>query len=809
MKILFTTACYTYLLLLIASVATFAQSGGSISGVVKTSDGSPASFVNVGLKELRKGTVTTEDGSFTIKNVAPGSYTLRITFVGLQPQDQPVTVSAGRTTTANFSLVESASQLDEVEVTGSNKVVSVGKAGLAPLDLPQMTGIVSNIVIDNQQISRLGDALRNVSGVALTQQRGGVAETFTARGYSIGIAGGAGSIFKNGVISNTNGFPEASTLESVEVLKGASSLLYGNVSGGMIINLVTKKPRFDFGGEVQMRVGSFGLYKPIVDIYGPIARNLAFRVVGTYEKSNSYRDVVKTERVYVNPSLQYNLGSKTTILLQGDYLKSNLTPDFGVGSLNQNQDAVIPDVPRSRFINVAWAYNNLDQKSGSVTVNHSFSDTWKLTAIGAAQQTNVTAFGTAVPNNNVAANGDWNRTLSRTLTTENNATGQVNLTGRFNTGKIAHQVLVGADLVAVTNISNSFTITNNGTTVVTYDKFNLLNPSLYPEQTYIPNSDVVARTTAPSLRSGLYIQDLIALSDKFKVLAGVRWSSQKTVQTTILNQMTGVETRGPAVDKTDAAFSPKFALIYQPTRTTSTYVSYANNFNINTGVDIYGATLRPSIVDQYELGVKNDLFNGRVSANASVYRIQNSNLALTALTKADGSPNTDTNVKEFTGQTTSDGFEVDINASLSKNFYFLTGYAYNYIRYTKTAQTTGAFIEGERLTNSPAHTANATIFYTFDLPKLRGLKLGASAFYTGARNGGNNNTYGQTPAFSRLIPLTGFTTIDLTAGYGFRAVSLLVKLSNITNELNYLIHDRYSIMPIPPRQLTATLGYKF
>ncbi|QJD79183.1 TonB-dependent receptor [Spirosoma rhododendri] len=809
MKATFTTICYTFFLLLVTTVMTLAQTGGSISGVVKTSDGSPASFVNVGLKEARKGTVTAEDGSFTLKNIAPGSYTLRITFVGLQPQDQSVTVSAGRTTTANFSLVESASQLDEVEVTGSNKVVSVGKAGLAPLDLPQMTGIVSNVVIENQQISRLGDAIRNVSGVALTQQRGGVAETFTARGYSIGIAGGAGSIFKNGVISNTNGFPEASTLESVEVLKGASSLLYGNVSGGMIINLVTKKPRFDFGGEVQMRVGSFGLYKPIVDIYGPIAKNLAFRVVGTYERSNSYRDVVKTDRVYVNPSLQYNLGSKTTILLQGDYLKSNLTPDFGVGSLNLNQDAVIPDVPRSRFINVAWAYNNLDQKSGSVTVNHSFNDNWKLTAIGAAQQTNVTAFGTGVPNNNIAANGDWNRTLSRTLTTENNATGQVNLTGRFNTGKIAHQVLVGADLVAVTNISNSFTITNNGTTVTTYDKFNILNPSLYPEQTYIPNADVVARTTAPSLRNGVYIQDLIALSDKFKVLAGVRWSSQKTLQTTILNQMTGVETRGPAVDKTDAAFSPKFALIYQPTRTTSTYVSYANNFNINTGVDIYGATLSPSIVDQYELGIKNDLFGGRVSANASVYRIQNSNLALTALTKADGSPNTDTNVKEFTGQTTSDGFEVDINASLSKNFYFITGYAYNYIRYTKTAQTTGAFIEGERLTNSPAHTANATIFYTFDLPKLRGLKLGASAFYTGARNGGNNNTYGQTPAFSRLIPLTGFTTIDLTAGYGYRAVSLLVKLSNITNELNYLIHDRYSIMPIPPRQLTATLGYKF
>ncbi|MEJ7664055.1 MAG: TonB-dependent receptor plug domain-containing protein [Hymenobacter sp.] len=103
-------------------------------------------------------------------------------------------------------------------------------------------------MIQDQQVNRLGDALRNVSGVSLTQQRGGVAETFSARGYSIGVGGAGGSIFKNGLLSNTRGFPDASTLESVEVLKGAAALLYGNVSGGLLINLVTKKPRYNWGG---------------------------------------------------------------------------------------------------------------------------------------------------------------------------------------------------------------------------------------------------------------------------------------------------------------------------------------------------------------------------------------------------------------------------------------------------------------------------------------------------------------------------------------------------------------------------------
>ncbi|GAB4018387.1 TonB-dependent siderophore receptor [Spirosoma koreense] len=808
MRVLYTTLTLTGSLLLLLSLQALAQTHGIISGVVKTNDGNPASFVNVSLKEVRKGTVTAEDGSYQLRGINPGTYTLQVTFVGLRTQEQSVTVKAGQTTRTDFSLLENTSQLSEVEVTGNSQSVTLGKAGIAPLDLPQMTGVVSNVVIANQQASRLGDVLKNVSGVSLTQQRGGVAETFSARGYSIGIAGAGGSIFKNGVVSNTMGFPEASTLESIEVLKGSSALLYGNVSGGLIINMVTKKPKFDFGGEVSMRVGSFGLYKPIVDVYGPLAKNLAFRVVGTYENAKSYRDVVKTDRLYVNPSLLYKLGQKTTILLQGDYLKSNLTPDNGVGSLNQNQDAILPDVPRSRFINTPWAYNNVEQKSGSVNIDHSFNSNWKLTVIGSAQGTNVTAYGASVPNNTVSATGDWSRTLSRTLTSENDYTGQVNLNGRFNTGPIGHQVLVGSDVVGIVSNSTSFTV-DYGAGKTAYDKINILNPNLYEARTDIPGATGTARTTSPSVRNGIYVQDLISLTNTIKLLAGVRWSQQKTVQTTILNLLTQVETRGAAETKMDAAFSPKVALMYQPTKNTSIFGSYSNNFTINTGLDIYGQILKPSIVDQFEVGVKNELFNGRITANVGAYHIVNSDFAQMAPFKADGTPNADANVKEFTGQTTSDGLEIDLTGNLSKNVYFITGYGYNYMRYTKTSLVKGSPIEGERLTNNPAHTANATIFYTFDLPQLRGLKLGASAFYTGNRYGGNNNQYGQTPAFSRLIPLTGFTTIDLSAGYGFRNISILAKVSNITNELNYLIHDRYSIMPIPPRQFVTTVSYRF
>ncbi|TDN38199.1 TonB-dependent siderophore receptor [Hymenobacter sp. UV11] len=789
------------------------QRTGTIRGIVRTSDGQPAAFVSVGLPKLGKGANTAEDGSFTIVGVEPGEQELQVSYVGLQPQRQTVTVAAGQTAKADFALSESAADLSEVIVTGTttiNRLASASKADIAPLDQPQSVGVVTHTVIADQQINRLGDALRNVSGVSLTQQRGGVAETFSARGYSIGIGGGGGSIFKNGLLTNTQGIPDASTLESVEVLKGAAALLYGNVSGGLIINTVTKKPRYEWGGSVEMRAGSYNFYKPIVDVYGPLTKNLAFRVVGTYENAQSYRDVVTSKRLYVNPSLLYKFGAKTDLLVQGDYLRSDITPDAGVGIINLNTESrLLPNTPRSRFINAPWAYNVTDQATGSAVLTHHFSDAWRLSAIAGVADTRVHGFGLAVPNNAIAANGDYTRTLGAVNTSERDWNAQLNLNGKFTTGFLGHQLLVGGDALRITTTSTTFKYQDaTGKIGSGYGVINLLDPTKYGARTDVPGIIDTARTTSPSYRFGGYVQDLIAISPKFKVLGGVRYSYQTTQQTSIANY-DKQQTRHGAADKIDQAWSPKGALIFQPLPTLSLYASYANNFIVNTGTDIYGQNLSPSLVNQYEAGVKTELFGSRLFANAAVYRYLNNNFAQTAPYDRFGNPNAVTTVKELTGETTSDGADVDISGSFSQNFYFNAGYAYNFARYTNAGTATGSPINGERLTNNPAHTANASIFYTFDRPGLRGLKLGASAFYTGQRLGGNNNTVGQAGSYSRTISLSGFTTVDLSAGYAYQHFSILFKLSNITDELNYLVHDRYSINPIPPRQFLTTVGYRF
>jgi iron complex outermembrane receptor protein len=188
----------------------------------------------------------------------------------------------------------------------------------------------------------------------------------------------------------------------------------------------------------------------------------------------------------------------------------------------------------------------------------------------------------------------------------------------------------------------------------------------------------------------------------------------------------------------------------------------------------------------------------------------NSHLAQQAAYLADGvTPNSNSNIKTLSGETTSDGIEIGFNGDLSENLYFLAGYGYNDIRFTHTSGTKGSNIEGEQLVNAPKSTANASIFYTFTNRAFKGFKVGVSGFYTGARFGGYNNTVGQSILGSRLVALSGFSIIDLSVAYIFKKFALQCKLSNTFNTLNYLVHDNYSITTIAPRQLAVRVSYKF
>ncbi|MFE3848851.1 TonB-dependent siderophore receptor [Flavobacterium sp. LB3P45] len=685
--------------------------------------------------------------------------------------------------------------LKEVIVTQQQKSVSAVRSGLKPMDVPQSMQIIGAEIIAQQQSIRLSDVIKNVNGVYVGSIRGGAQESFWSRGYDMTT----NNMFKNGFRFNGGSIPEVSSLEKVEILKGSAALLYGNVAPGGILNMVTKAPSFKKGGKIGMQIGSYSFYKPTINIYGPLNKFIAYRFNGTYENSESYRDVVKKERYYINPSFLFKLSDKTEITLQGDYLKDNWTPDFGTGSIGKE----ILDLPRSLYLGATWSNGQTKTASISGLVSHDFNKNWKLDFNTSLQDYSRTSKGTEriVP----ATNGDWKRPLGENKNLEQIIGEQFSLQGTFTTGKVKHQLFIGMDFE--NSFLQAYTFTFSPTT---YGSGTIFDFNNFDQGGAIPNSKNTKIVKTDTNRFGIYAQDLISVTEQFKVLAGVRWSWQEAqAETSDIIKNTVTEEK----KRIDEAFSPKLGLVFQPAKNMSLFASYANSFTPNTGFTVNNEVIKPSVIDQYEVGVKKDFWRGIFSTNVTLYQITNNNLAQTAEFKTDGvTQNTDSNVKVLSGATKSKGVEIDITAKLMDGLNIMAGYSYNDMRYTKTSGLNGSNIEGDRLVRTPANTANFSLFYKLPAGILKGFSVGTIANYIGKRMGGWNNQIDTTLPSGiniREIPLNDYTTIDVSAGYEWKQFSILCKLSNITNELNYTVHENYSVNPIAPRQVMTSLKYKF
>lgn len=690
--------------------------------------------------------------------------------------------------------------LKEVQISnGSQKPVSAARSGIKPMDLPQSVQVIPSEIIYQQQAIRLSEVIKNANGVYVSSARGGAQESFFSRGYDMS----ANNMFKNGFRFSSGSIPEVSSLEKVEILKGSAALLYGNVAPGGILNMVTKSPLFFHGGDISMQVGSYSFYKPSVDFYGPLNKSIAYRFVGSYENSESFRDVVENERIYFNPSLLFRVTDKTEILLQGDYLRADWTPDFGTGIIGKE----IVDLPRDLYLGARWSTGNTVQTTISALVSHNFNKYWKLSFNSSFQDYQRTSKGTE--RIQPQSNGDWARPLGQNKNTEQIFGEQLSLTGSFHTGKVKHQIFTGVDYEK--SFVEAFTYVFE---TPTYGSGNIYDFDNFDQGGAIPTSTNTRIIKTDTDRFGIYFQDLISLTDKWKILAGLRWSwqeAQADTDTYDIEEEVWSTATGPK--KKDQAFTPKAGLIFQPVKSMSIFASYANSFTPNTGTTVGGDPIEPSLIDQYEFGIKKDFLNGKLHTNLTLYQIVNSNLAQTAEFNAQGLPNIDTSIKVLSGETTSKGIEVDISATPIVGLNLMAGYSYNDMRYTKTSGTNGSFIEGDRVVRTPQNTANLSFFYTLQTGRLKGLSFGALGNYIGKRFGGWNDqvvinaSTGAVSINDRDIPLSDYTTIDLSAGYTWKRLSLLVKVSNVTNELNYTVHENYSVNPIAPTQFLANFKY--
>ncbi|WP_336686416.1 TonB-dependent siderophore receptor [Chryseobacterium bernardetii] len=719
------------------------------------------------------------------------------------------------------------------------------KSNLTMMETPQPIAIVTHEIIEQQQSKQLSDVLQNVNGLYVTSSRGNSQDSFGGRGFLLGND----NIFKNGTRVNSGVFPEVSGLERVEVLKGANAMLFGNAAAGGIINMITKKPKFNFGGSIGLNGGSWNSYKPTVDIYGPLSKNIAFRVNGAYEYAESFRDVVQSEKYYFNPSFLFNISPKSQLIIEADYLKNDFTPDFGIGTITNKDGSFEMNerLSRNTFLGNNWQYQNVEQVSTNATFNHQFNERWSLTAIASYQNYTKDYFSTERIQWAYDAKNRlfWDRPLNKTYNEQNYTSAQVNINGEFNTGRINHKVLFGAD--ADYGTADSYTYYNPAN-LLPYasnitGRLYMDDPSTWAT-TAMPNYENLEKTRINTRRIGVYAQDFISLSKEFKVLAGLRWSyvenmptintKYKTLDASKKVDLNSTASKGLVNNSStsDQAVSPKVGFVYMPNDNLSVFATYTNSFVSNAGylsdqvngLDTTGNLqtvqarvgglakqgIKPTTVDQYEVGAKKNFWNNALAVNLTVYQINYNNYYQTFFyVDQAGKPQTpDSNLKELAGDMRSRGVELDITGNPNENLSIIAGFSYNNSVYTNTPEK--GYVEKQRLVRTPATTANASVFYKFT-NTLKGLKVGAGVYYIGDRIAGWNDSKSTNISrnnVTRMIPIKDYTTVSLSLGYEWKKFSIQGKVGNLFDVENYNVHENYSVNPIMPRNYYFTLTYK-
>lgn len=741
------------LLLLLVCMKVMAQTG-TIKGTVNTSDGRPAEFVNVSLQGTAKGAISNAKGEYLLEKAPAGSYTLIASYVGLVTQRAEITVRAGETVTANFTLAESDAQLQEVVVQGNvnkfadKKTEYVARMPLKNLENPQVYSMVSKELMKEQMMTEIKEALRAGPGVVPSEY---VTGSFTMfyRGFT------SWNYVRNGLTAVTQRTgTEIANLERIELIKGPSTTLFGPGSAqyggyGGVTNLVTKKPFSEFGGSAGYSAGSFNLSRATVDVNTPLNKDktLLFRINAVNHRQNSSNEYGKSKRYLIAPSLSYQVNGRLSVLFDFEYYKSQSTRLAATffdeaATFRSLKDTPLP-LNESYFANDMLSEDEATKFFG--TVNYKLGDKWtSVTAFS-----NVSEFVTGSYQPYI----DWldNTTAIKHVRLfgprENNSVNiQQNFNGSFNTGSIRHNMLIG--LSYENNVESA------------YYKISPTLDTIYAGQPYVKKgiaeiNKILADTTTVSdfydygySSSAVYISDVINWTDKLSTMLSLRLDRYQ-------------EREGTYSDKyMQVSFSPKLGVVYQLIKDrASLFANYMSGYqNRGPGQQPDGSLFRPrpEFANQWEGGIKTELSAGKLSGSISYY-----NIAIDNAIRED-----DRGFQVQDGKQVSRGLEVELIASPAKGLSIISGYGFNENKIIKADSYEGKFATG-----APQHIVNYWISYKVPGKSLNGLGFGVGGNYISNSYDNASNT--------RLTP--SHHVVNSTLFYEKSKWRAGLKLNNIGN----------------------------
>jgi iron complex outermembrane receptor protein len=645
---------------------------------------------------------------------------VRVAITGTDAPPVAEVRSAGQGLVLGVSLgdAEAATEEDAIQVvvTGEQEGgyyvpnTSVGTRTDTPLrDIPQSIQIIPQEVLRDQNITTFNEALRNVPGVAPFNPSQSAAANLIIRGFpDFNFANNF--ILRNGLREAGQLGPETTPdLERIEVLKDPASVLYGAGSPGGSINLVTKQPLHEPFYAVDATIGNYNFYRGAIDLSGPLndSRTVLYRLNTSYLNRGSFIDSVEREQIAIAPVVSVAIGERTRFTLEGSYTEANDSNFTGVPAVG----TVLPNpngrIPRNRqYADPDFVLTTQRGRVG-YRLEHQFSDNWSLQNSFRAGFRDF-AYGDGKYLFDASSLAADNRTLNGIFLDFEERSEfydlNVNLTGKFSTGTIQHQIAVGVDLA---RYDESFSVS------LAPGSFDLFNP-VYREPA-AESFNLVGTGSSLTDTLGIYIQDQVILASNLKFLLGGRFDLfEQTDRDFLADTTTG---------QSGNAFSPRAGIVYQPIEPISLYASYSRSFAPVTGRSFEGGLFQPERGTQYEVGVKVDV-NDQFSTTLALYDLTRSNI-----TTDDTRPGVPPGFSIQTGEQRSRGVELSVQGEILPGWNIIAGYAYTDARISQDNTLT----VGNRLRNVPENAVNLWTTYEIQKGGLQGLGFGLGLFYVGGR----------------------------------------------------------------------------
>ena len=649
---------------------------------------------------------------------------------------------------------------DEIVVVGAvdGYAVEDGSTGTktpTPLiDVPQTVTFITEDQLEDQSIRQLGEALRYVPGVSLETGEGHRDEIFI-RGQET-----TADFYLDGLRDDAQYYRPLYNVARVEVLKGANALIFGRGGGGGVVNRVSKTAEIgDQFVQGDASVDTFGAFALLGDVNAPLSDDVAVRLNATYEEFDNDRDFYDGRFIGISPTLTAQIGPDTALTATYSYDNDSRVVDRGIPALN---GLPLPGAEETFFGSPGFNQTDVEVHILRSRIDHEFSDSLSVNAsVQYADYDKLYA--------NILPRSTDGTTVELSgyedAQTRQNLIGQANLVWQVDTGGLENTFLFGVEASSQnsTNQRRNALFTGGATRATTTLADTIAVPS-FALGPLIRDRDSSLGTFSA------YVQDQLSFG-VVEIVAGLRYERFDLETVELLTGVPG--------SRVDEEVSPRVAVILKPQESLSFYAAYAESFLPQSGDQFFLLTpsteaFEPEKFTNYEIGAKWSVRPGLL-ATASIFRLERTNTRAT-------DPN-NTGLTVLTGESRTEGFEVNLIGDIAPNWHANIGYTY--LDGEITSQSSFG-LEGQRLQQLPKH--NFSAWNRFDVTE--DFALGFGLIYQDE----------QFASFSNTVTLPDYWRVDAAAYYSVTdQIALQLNIENLFDESYFpSAHGDNNIQPAEP-----------